>query len=234
MILSGEFFFLTLASIPELVVEIRASFMSLGHPLNEIRASSNETKVEIRASLYEKSPPRLALSGRLHKKFYGLDKDTHQITKPCKYHPLKTCNNDGITLEKFLASEASAMLGCPKLEFRAPVGALHDDVIKWKHFPRNWPFVRRIHRSPVNSPHKGQWRGALIFSLVCTWINSWVNNAEAGDLRRIQAHCDVSVMVILSWVLPLNHTTEQKTISIMVFYTNSNQIKITWYDFVIS
>ena len=31
----------------------------------------------------------------------------------------------------------------------------HDDVIKWKHFPRYWPFVRRIHRSPVNSPHKG-------------------------------------------------------------------------------
>ena len=30
----------------------------------------------------------------------------------------------------------------------------HDDVIKWKHFPRYWPFVRGIHRSPVNSPHK--------------------------------------------------------------------------------
>ena len=40
----------------------------------------------------------------------------------------------------------------------------HDDVIKWKHFPRNWPFVLGIHRSPVNSPHKGQWRGALMFS----------------------------------------------------------------------
>ena len=39
----------------------------------------------------------------------------------------------------------------------------HDDVIKWKHFPRHWPFVRGIHRSPVNSPQKGQWRGALIF-----------------------------------------------------------------------
>ena len=37
----------------------------------------------------------------------------------------------------------------------------HDDVIKWKHFPRYWPFVRGIHRSPVNSPHKGQWRGAF-------------------------------------------------------------------------
>ena len=24
---------------------------------------------------------------------------------------------------------------------------LYDDVIKWKHFPRNWPFVRGIHRS---------------------------------------------------------------------------------------
>ena len=50
----------------------------------------------------------------------------------------------------------------------------HDDVIKWKHFPRYWPFVRGIHRSPVNSPHKGQWRGALMFSLICAWINDWV------------------------------------------------------------
>ena len=58
----------------------------------------------------------------------------------------------------------------------------HDDVIKWKHFPRYWPFVRGIHRSPVNSPHKGQWRGALMFSLICAWINGWVNNREAGDL----------------------------------------------------
>ena len=39
----------------------------------------------------------------------------------------------------------------------------HDDVIKWKHFPRNWPFVRGIHRWPMTSPHKGQWRGALMF-----------------------------------------------------------------------
>ena len=38
-----------------------------------------------------------------------------------------------------------------------------DDVIKWKHFQRYWPFVRGIQRSPVKSPHKGQWRGALIF-----------------------------------------------------------------------
>ena len=72
----------------------------------------------------------------------------------------------------------------------------HDDVIKWKHFPRNWPFTRGIHRSPVNSPHKGQWRGALMFSLICVWINDWVINREAGDLRRYRAHYDVIVMAL--------------------------------------
>ena len=70
----------------------------------------------------------------------------------------------------------------------------HDDVIKWKHFPRYWPFVRGIHRSPVNSPHKGQWRGVLMFSLICARINAWVNNREAGDLRCYRAHYDVTVM----------------------------------------
>ena len=73
----------------------------------------------------------------------------------------------------------------------------HDDVIRWKHFPRNWPFVRGIHRSSVNSPHKGQWRWALMFSLSCVWINDWVNSREAGDLRRYIAHYDVIVMNIL-------------------------------------
>ena len=72
---------------------------------------------------------------------------------------------------------------------------IHDDVIKWKHFPRNWPFVRGIHRSPVNSPQKGQWRGALMFSLICVRINNWVNNREAGDLRRHCGHYDVIVMI---------------------------------------
>ena len=81
------------------------------------------------------------------------------------------------------------------LDNACPVCILHDDVIKWKHFPRYWSFVRGIHRSPVNSPHKGQWRGALMFSLICVWINGWVNNREAGDLRR-HSHYDVDVMFL--------------------------------------
>ena len=71
----------------------------------------------------------------------------------------------------------------------------HDDVTKWKHCPRYWPFVRGIHRSPVNSPLIVQWRGALMFSLICTRINGWVNNRGAGDLRRHCTHYDVTVMI---------------------------------------
>ena len=84
----------------------------------------------------------------------------------------------------------------------------HDDVIKWKHFSHYWSFVRGIHRSTVNSPHKGQWRRALMFSLIRVCINDWVNNHEAGDLRRHRGHYDVNVMeseaCALSSVLALN------------------------------
>ena len=80
---------------------------------------------------------------------------------------------------------------------RVRVSFMHDDVSKWKHFPHYWPFVRGIHRAPANSPHKGQWRGALMFSLICFWINGWVNNREAGDLRRYRAHYDVIVMATI-------------------------------------
>ena len=75
----------------------------------------------------------------------------------------------------------------------------HDDVIKWKHFPRYWPFVRGIHRWPANSPHKGQWRGALMFSLICARINRWINHREADDLSSDRAHYDVIVMEKQTW-----------------------------------
>ena len=70
----------------------------------------------------------------------------------------------------------------------------HDDVIKWKHFPRYWPFERGIHRSPVNTPHKGQWRGALMFSLIFARTNNWTNNGDAGNSRHHRAHYDIIVM----------------------------------------
>ena len=47
--------------------------------------------------------------------------------------------------------------------------------------------------SPMDSPHKGQWCGALMFSLF-PWTNGWANRGGAGDLRRHSADCEVTVL----------------------------------------
>ena len=80
---------------------------------------------------------------------------------------------DALALERdFLNRKETSRLPLLKAGFEARRSAAdwmpthHDDVIKWKHFPCYWPFVQAIHRSPVNSPHKGQWRGAFMFSLI--------------------------------------------------------------------
>ena len=92
--------------------------------------------------------------------------------------------NLGFTYRKLVAHAA----------FKSKHNSNHDDVIKRKHILRYWPFVRRIHRSPVNSPHKGQWRETLMFSLICAWTNDWVNHGNAGDLKRHRTHYDVTLM----------------------------------------
>ena len=115
--------------------------------------------------------------------------DDHLFSAHCGLSKIAVIFVDDI-FQSILAIENSKL----RLNFPWNVLHLHDDVIKWKHFPRNWPFVRKIHRSPVNFPHKGQWRGALMFSLIYAWINNWVNNREAGDLRRQHGHYDVIVM----------------------------------------
>ena len=97
----------------------------------------------------------------------------------------------GTTLFSLLLYTFSHFLNCYYESF------LHDDVIKWKHFPRHWPFVRGIHRSSVNSTHKGQRRGTFVVSLSCAWTNDWVNNRDAADLRRRRAYYDVTVMYVM-------------------------------------
>ena len=59
---------------------------------------------------------------------------------------------------------STVMPGC---HFTNVARVHHDDVIKWKHFPRYWPFVQVIHRSPVNSPHKRpvRWSFGVFFHL---------------------------------------------------------------------
>ena len=125
------------------------------------------------------------------------------------FHLFQSCRiyNKGTVLANipmgpgdFTVSRVGSLLTDQGVIVTSQEGLLHDYVIKWKHLPRNWPFVRGIHRSPLNSPHKGQWRGALMFSFICAWTNDWVNNREAGDLRRHRAHYDVIVMTIIQVV----------------------------------
>ena len=75
----------------------------------------------------------------------------------------------------------------------------HPHLSWWCHqietFLHHWPFVRGIHRPPVNSPHKGQWSVALMFSLICTRTYGWANHRYAGDLRCHHTHYEVTVMV---------------------------------------
>ena len=64
---------------------------------------------------------------------------------------------------------------------------------KGNNFLRPWPFVRGIQQSPVDSPYRGQWRGALMLSLICARTSGWANNRDAGDFRRhsLWRHCNI-------------------------------------------
>ena len=110
---------------------------------------------------------------------------------------------------------------------------MQDDVTKWKHFPLCWHFVRGIHRSPMNSQHKRQWRGALMFSLICAWINAWVNNREAGDLRRHRAHCDAIVMVKQGASLVLIYWNALYVLNLFYVFKD-NSYYLTGFMFVLS
>ena len=85
----------------------------------------------------------------------------------------------------------------------ALLGHEHDDVINWQHFPRYWPFVRGIHRSPANSPHTQRRSFDVFFDLRPN--NGWVNNSKAGDLKRHHAHYDAIIMRrnIFTWLYTL-------------------------------
>ena len=104
---------------------------------------------------------------------------------------------------------------CPNLSWYTSV---HDDVIKWKHFPCYWPFVRGIHWSPFNSPHRGQRCGALMLTLICARINHWVNNCEAGDLRRHRAHYDVIALEMGPLALVLHTAPRPQRQRFLVIY----------------
>ena len=77
----------------------------------------------------------------------------------------------------------------------------HDDPIKWKHLPYYWPSVKGIHRSLVDSPHKGRWRRALVFVLSAPeqMVEQTIEKLVIGDaiaLIMTLLQCVYSFLVI--------------------------------------
>ena len=136
----------------------------------------------------------------------------HGITSSRKYLPDHVCEmficpgGDGLkvmysTLPLILTARPRAHMVTPWL-LRKPW---------WRHQMETFSALLALCAGnspvPVNSPHKGQWRGTLMFTLICARINDWVNNREAGDLRRHRGHYDVNVMR-LSHYWPFNESRE--------------------------
>ena len=63
-------------------------------------------------------------------------------------------------------------------------------------------------------PRKGQWCRALMFSLICTWTNRWINNRDTGGLRCNRAYYDITVMKSY----PRRPMDPQNLINFCVFY----------------
>ena len=111
-----------------------------------------------------------------------------------RIHPNKKNQNNSYTKQSSWTSGKSCRFFLGSCRTYPVLFVKHDDVTKWKHFSHYWPFVREVLRLPVNSQHKGQWRVALLFPLVCARTNCWINNRDADDLRLHRAHYDVIVM----------------------------------------
>ena len=97
--------------------------------------------------------------------------------------PLPNLNQCCLIVNRILRNKPNKWGGGDKI--------IHDDVIKWKHFPRYWSFLSGIHRSPVERPVSR----SLVFSLICAWTNGWANSRNGGDLRRHCARYDVTVII---------------------------------------
>ena len=184
---------------------------------------------------------------KLHFKITATFPKANELTMPCKYwphvyltpayciqavNPGKKLDTDidygSVTMPGTLSTESQwtpKYLSIHLLPFTYKVNQkdkwFHDDVIKRKHFLRYWPFMRGIHRSLVNSRHKGQWCRTLMFSFICAWINS----CEAGDLRCHHAHYEVTVMICTA----NNDKSSKHHVLVVILYSTVFVWKILTY-----
>ena len=121
--------------------------------------------------------------------------------------------------ERIMFSSYLSMTNWRHLEMADEISRNHDDVIKWKHFPRYWPFVRGIHRSPANSPHKGQWRRALIF-LSAPSLPLW---RHCNVTRPFLWESNPDSWFLIAWT-PIPSTDHVKT-------CHQGPLLLTWFSY---
>ena len=103
---------------------------------------------------------------------------------------------------------------------------------------KSWEAVPFVHYIdiPGESPHKGQWRGALMFSLICARINGWVNNRENGSLRRHRTHYDVIVMmcllVVLCWLTQIITDEIETVVGKQIWQTSDFLAFVNWRNII--
>ena len=62
-------------------------------------------------------------------------------------------------------------------------------MMTWKPLQHYWPFVKgNPHGNWWIPPSKGQWYGALLFSLLLSCASCWTYSLVASDLRCCEAH----------------------------------------------
>ena len=89
----------------------------------------------------------------------------------------------------------------------------HDDVIKWKHFPRYLPFVRGIHRSPVNSPHTPE--------------TLWHSKTTSADMHGIVTIRGFDCWLWYACFIMMRTKMITVVITVMMTSSNGNILRVT-------
>ena len=131
------------------------------------------------------------------------------------------CTNQGVFTPCTISLPADWLLWTTtQLIHLHPSAPIPGQAIWWRHQMETFSALLALcaGNSPVTSefPAKVQWPKALMFSFICVWINAWVNNREAADLRRHRVHYDVIVMKSLTNRTCLNINTDFPDICISI------------------
>ena len=151
------------------------------------RMRDESTLVQVMAQCYQATAPSHYLHDAMFTKFYVA----------IWGHKITVSFDTVYLLDNMTENGWDLMIYHGKCNIRYKVNLIKmqsNDVIKWKHFPRYWLFVRGIHWSLVDSLHKSKWRGALMVFFICAWINGWANTRHwwfGTPSCSLWCHCNV-------------------------------------------